>query len=259
MRIATWNINGVRARIDYVKIWLESRQPDLVGFQEIKATEENFPAEAFEELGYQVHVHGQKSWNGVAFASKADVEVTQLGLPGREDNGARLIAGDFGDLSYATVYCPNGKNIDHADFQMKLEWFGALRDFCETQIESGKDFLIGGDYNICATAADSHHGADGDGEIFHTVEERDVLSKLFDLGLTDLFRNKYPDSDAFSWWDYRAGGFQRNLGLRIDLLLGTQGIVSRTSEVVIDRDFRKKQEGLTASDHAPVYVDLEPN
>ncbi len=256
MRIATWNINGVRARLDYIKIWLEERQPDLVGFQEIKATEENFPTAAFEELGYQVHVHGQKSWNGVALASKNDIEITQLGLPSREANGARLIAGVFGELTYASVYCPNGKNIHHADYEMKLDWFGALYEFCEREIASGRDFLIGGDYNICATATDSHLGSAGDGEIFHTTKEREVLTNLFGLGLKDLFRSLYPDSDAYSWWDYRAGAFQRNHGLRIDLLLGTQGVLDHASEVVIDRDFRKKKDGLTASDHAPVYVDL---
>ena len=257
MRIATWNINGIRARIDYVKIWLETREPDLVGFQEIKAMDDAFPVEAFEEVGYQVQVHGQKSWNGVAFAAKKDVNVTQRGLPGQEENGARLIACEIDDLAYSTVYCPNGKNLDHADFQMKLGWFNSLKDFCVSQMEDGRNFLMGGDYNICAAAMDSHRREDGDGEIFHTDEERKVLNALFELGLVDLFRHKYPDSDAFSWWDYRAGGFQRNLGLRIDLLLGTQGVVDRVSDVVIDRDFRKKQQGLTASDHAPVYVDLQ--
>ena len=256
MRIATWNINGIRARIDYVRIWLESRQPDLVGFQEIKTMEDTFPVACFEELGYRVHIHGQKSWNGVALAVKEDVQITYRGLPGRAENGARLIACDTGALTYASVYCPNGKTVDHADFRMKLDWFNALRDFCDSQVTDGRDFLIGGDYNICATAADSHLGAEGDGRIFHTVEEREVLNNLFDLGLIDLFRHQYPDSAAFSWWDYRAGAFQRNHGLRIDLLLGTKAIAERMSNGVIDRDFRKKQDGLTASDHAPVYVDI---
>ena len=256
MRIASWNVNGVRSRMDYIKLWLESRQPDLVGFQEIKATNENVPEEEFQEVGYQIHSHGQKSYNGVALASRTDFEVTQIGLAGREADGARLIVGEIEDLTYATVYCPNGKNVEHADYEKKLDWYGALRDFCEQEIAKNREFLIGGDYNICATAADSHLGAKGDGQIFHTDRERTVLNELFQLGLVDLFRHRYPDSDAFSWWDYRAGAFQRNHGLRIDLMLGTTGIVDRTTEVVIDRDFRKKQEGLTASDHAPVYVDI---
>lgn len=257
MRIATWNINGVRARIDYIQIWLNERQPDLVGFQEIKAVDTDFPTEAFLELGYQVHTHGQKSWNGVAFLAKENIEVTQRGLPGQEDNGARLIACDAGDLTYVCVYCPNGKDVDHTDFQMKLAWYESLNSFCSSQLESGRDFLIGGDFNICRTSQDSHCGEKGDGKIFHTEAERTALNALLDLGLSDIYRTKYPDSDAFSWWDYRAGGFQRNLGLRIDLLLGTDGILDRTTEITIDRDFRKKKEGLTASDHAPVFVDLD--
>lgn len=257
MRIATWNINGVRARLDYIKHWLEARQPDLVGFQEIKAMNDAFPIEAFEEFGYNVHLHGQKARNGVAFATTGELQVTQLGLPGRDDDGARLIVGEFEDLTYASVYCPNGKDLDHPDYAMKLAWLGALRDFCAEQIADGRDFLIGGDYNVVREAQDSHYGESGDGKIFHTQAERDVLESLFEVGLVDLYRHRYPDSDAFSWWDYRSGGFRFNRGLRIDLLLGTEGIVNRTTEVVIDRDFRKKVEGLTASDHAPVYVDLE--
>lgn len=256
MRIASWNINGVRARIDYIKLWLEERQPDLVGFQEIKATEDNFPVQEFLDVGYQVHIHGQKSFNGVAFAAKENMEVSQVGLPGQEEGGARLIVGQFGDITYGSVYCPNGKTLEHPDYEKKLVWFESLHDFCKVEIEKGRDFLIGGDYNICASAQDSHYGSDGDGKIFHTDRERTKLNALFELGLVDLFRHKHPDSDAFSWWDYRAGAFQRNLGLRIDLLLGTNGIVDRTTEVTIDRDYRKKHEGLTASDHAPVYVDL---
>ncbi|MYD43188.1 MAG: exodeoxyribonuclease III [Gammaproteobacteria bacterium] len=256
MRVATWNINGVRARMDYIKHWLEARKPDLVGFQEIKAMNEAFPTDAFNDIGYQVHLHGQKGRNGVAFATTLDVDVTQRGLPGHDADGSRLIVGKAENLTFASVYCPNGKDIDHPDYQMKLGWLSDLSDFCARQVEDGQDFLIGGDYNVVRTALDSHYGANGDGKIFHTKEERGVLEKLFNVGLVDLYRHKYPESDAFSWWDYRSGGFRFNKGLRIDLLLGTQGIVDRMTDVVIDRDYRKKLEGLTASDHAPVFVDL---
>ena len=256
MRIATWNVNGVRAREDYIQLWLESRQPDLVGFQEIKATEDVFPMEIFAELGYHVHVHGQKGFNGVALASKQEFEAVHRGLPGQEARGARLIACDSGDLTYATIYCPNGKYVEHKDYQMKLEWYKSLREYCEDQIQKGRQLIIGGDYNICAKAIDTHLGEKGDGEIFHTNEERAALNELFNLGLVDIYRARNPDSDAYSWWDYRAGAFQRNHGLRIDLLLATTSVLDRVDDVCIDRDFRKKKEGLTASDHAPVYIDL---
>lgn len=256
MRIASWNINGVRARIDYIRHWLIAREPDLVGFQELKALDEVFPHEPFNELGYTVYTHGQKGWNGVALASRTELEVSCRGLSGQEDNGARLITCDMGDFDYSTVYCPNGKTVEHADYEMKLNWFESLVSYCEGILSEGKALLIGGDYNICATAQDSHLGEKGEGQIFHTAREREVLGNLFDLGLIDLFRDKYPQSNSFSWWDFRGGAFQRNLGLRIDLMLGTQAIANRVEDVVIDRDFRKKIEGLTPSDHAPVYVDL---
>ncbi|MCY4656353.1 MAG: exodeoxyribonuclease III [Gammaproteobacteria bacterium] len=257
MRIATWNINGIRARLDYIALWLEERQPDIVGFQELKAQDEAFPHGVFNELGYTVQTHGQKSWNGVAVATKESVEVTQKGLPGREENGARLITAQVEDLSFTTVYCPNGKNVEHADYAMKLAWFDALNEYCQDQLSKYEQVVVCGDFNIVAQPLDSHLGRKGDGDIFHTESERDRLSSLFKQGLHDIYRVKYPDSDAYSWWDYRAGAFQRNMGLRIDLILGTQAVFDRTREVVIDRDYRKKKEGLTASDHTPVYIDID--
>ena len=257
MRIATWNINGIRARSDYIALWLEARQPDLVGLQELKAEDEVFPHQLFAELGYTVHTHGQKSWNGVAIAARDGVEITQRGLPDQEANGSRLITGLFAGISFTNVYCPNGKDVSHADYQMKLEWFDSLREYCAVQLALSEQVVICGDFNIVASANDSHLGDKGDGSIFHTEQERERLSAIGSQGLLDLYRIKHPDSNAYSWWDYRAGGFQRNLGLRIDLILGTEAILQRTKEVVIDRDFRKKKDGLTASDHAPVYIDIE--
>ena len=254
MRVATWNINGIRARIDYIEIWLKECQPDLVGFQELKAEDHNFPRERLENLGYKVHTHGQKSWNGVAIASKHPVELTQVGLPGEDDNGSRLLTVESDDLSFTTVYCPNGKNIDHADFKMKLHWFDSLHDYWSKLSHSRA--IICGDFNIVPYAVDTWHGAEGDGGIFHTQEERARLYRFFEIGLVDIFREKHPDSNAYSWWDYRAMGFQLNHGLRIDLILGTSAILENTKDAVIHRDFRKKKEGLTASDHAPVYIDI---
>ena len=234
MRIATWNINGVRARAEFIAIWLEDRQPDIVGFQELKAEDD-----------------------GVAVLSKGPVELTQRGLPGREENGSRLITGVVEDISFTNVYCPNGKDVDHDDYQMKLHWFDALNEYCANELARQSDMIICGDFNIVAKAIDSHLGEKGDGSIFHTDAERDRLNALFDQGLHDIYRAKYPDSDAYSWWDYRAGGFQRNLGLRIDLILSTKSILERVQDVGFDRDFRKKKNDLTASDHAPVYIDIE--
>ena len=256
MRIATWNVNGLRARLDFVLHWLHSRQPDVVGMQETKVEDDDFPHAAFEDAGYQVATHGQKGWNGVAIAAKRDVEVQQSGLPGQEEAGARLIRAQVGGVSFATVYCPNGKDLHHADFPMKLAWYDALIS-CLGDVQAGEPFLIGGDFNIVPAPLDCWRGKDADGTIFCTEQERSRYQALLDGGLVDLFRHLQPDEQRFSWWDYRGGAFHRGMGLRIDMLLGTKAVAERLRAVVIDRDYRRKKAGLIASDHAPVYADLD--
>jgi exodeoxyribonuclease-3 len=257
MRIATWNVNGLRARLDFARIWLEARQPDIVGLQELKVTAEEFPLELFEELGYHVLIHGQKGWNGVAIVSKSPAEVTAQGLPGQGEFGARLVSANVDGLSFTTVYCPNGKDVTHEDFPRKLAWYESLVEHWRTAHDPGEAAVLCGDFNIVPTAIDSWRGDTADGTIFHTTEERERFSRLTELGLFDLYRDRHPDDQAFSWWDYRGGAFHRGQGLRIDFLLGTASVLERVSNVEIDRDFRKKKDGLTASDHAPVIADLE--
>lgn len=257
MRIATWNVNGLRARMDYLMLWLEQRQPDVVGLQELKVTDDQFPFAAFEALGYQALVHGEKAWNGVAILSKEPAELLHQGLGGQDGFGSRLLSVRVGGLVFETVYCPNGKTLDHDDFPKKLAWFDSLLDHWQAHHDPAAATVLCGDFNIVPAAPDSWRGAAGDGTLFHTQEERSRLERLMDLGLEDLFRRCHPDREAFSWWDYRGGAFHRGHGLRIDLLLGTRSVAERTREVEIDRDFRKKQNGLSASDHAPVYADLD--
>ena len=256
MRIATWNVNGLRARMGLLLHWLRRRAPDVVGLQEVKVSDEEFPHEDFEALGYRTVVHGQKGWNGVAVLSREPAEVDARGLPGREEDGARLLRVRVEGLHFATVYCPNGKTLDHPDFPLKLAWFEALRDYL-AGLDREAPFVIGGDFNIVPAALDCWEGEAADGSIFCTAEERARYRALTDLGLTDLFRHLHPDERKFSWWDYRGGCFHRGLGLRIDLLLGTAAVASRVRNVEIDREYRKKQDGHTVSDHAPVLADLD--
>ena len=258
MRIATWNVNGLRARMGLVSHWLQSRAPDVVGLQEVKLRDEEFPHEEIGALGYRAVVHGEKGWNGVAVLSRApaEAEADTRGLAGREDDGARLLSVRVAGLHFATVYCPNGKTLDHPDFPVKLAWFDALRDYL-AGVDRERAFVIGGDFNVVPAARDCWQGAVADGSIFCTGEERARYRSLLDLGLTDLFRHRYPEEQKFSWWDYRGGSFHRGLGLRIDLLLGTGAVVSRVRHVEIDREYRKKKDGHTASDHAPVFADLD--
>lgn len=256
MRIATWNINGLRARLDYLRLWLEQRQPDIVGLQELKTADEAFPYEAFADLGYHALVHGEKAWNGVAILSREPGEMLHKGLLGQEAFGSRLLAARYGELVFETVYCPNGKTLEHADFPRKLAWFDALQAHWQQHHDPSAPVVLCGDFNIAPAAADSWHGAAGDGRLFHTDAERERMQRLLDAGLVDLYRDRYPDGSAFSWWDYRGGAFHRGHGLRIDFLLGSEAVRARVEDVIIDRDFRKKQNGLSASDHAPVYADL---
>ena len=256
MLVATWNVNGLRARFDYISHWLAAREPDVVGFQELKMTDEAFPTADFEALGYHTLTHGQKAWNGVAVLSRNPGTAIQRGLPGQDDFGSRLITVDVDGLSFTTVYCPNGKNIEHDDFPRKLAWFDALVAHMQPIAAADTPAIICGDFNICPTSLDTWDEKGLNGHIFHTDAERDRMQQLYDQGWTDLFREQHPDSSAFSWWDYRAGSFQRNHGLRIDFVLANAAARERASDVRIDRDFRKKVEGLTASDHAPVLAEL---
>ena len=257
MRIATWNINGLRARLDFILAWLEEREPDLVGLQELKMTEEQFPVDAFEQAGYQVAAHGQKAWNGVAVLSRKPTEVLQRGLPGQDDFGSRLITVRQDEWSFTTVYCPNGKNLEHDDFPRKLSWFDSLHEhFAKNHDPKGLEVLCG-DFNICPTPLDSWSEERHAGDIFHTAEERQRMEDLYAWGFLDLYRVRHPDEKAFSWWDYRGGAFHRGHGLRIDFLLGTQAVEKRVRSVTIDRDWRKKRGELKASDHCPVIADLD--
>jgi exodeoxyribonuclease-3 len=214
VRIATWNINGLRARLDYLLIWLSDRRPDMVALQELKLEDEQFPHAEIEAAGYHAVSHGQKAWNGVAVLSRAPLTVEQSGLPGQEELGARLLTARVGDL-------------------------------------------VAGDFNICPTPLDSWNESALGVSIFHTREERQRFQRLLDLGLTDAYRDHQPERQAFSWWDYRAGGFHRNHGLRIDFLLTSAGVARRLQGAEIDRDYRKKKEGLIASDHAPVWIEID--
>ena len=257
MRIATWNVNGLRARLDFVLLWLRERQPDLVGLQELKLDDAHFPHPAFESLGYRAECLGQKSWNGVAVLSRKPIRVTGRGLPGQDSLGARLLAVEVDGLSFTTVYVPNGKSVGHEDFPRKLAWLDALAAHFEAGGSPDAPAVLCGDFNVVPAALDSWNEAALAGRIFHTDAERRRLARLCDSGFVDVFRHLHPELQAFSWWDYRGGAFHRRQGLRIDLLLGTRSVAARARTAEIDRDWRKKHEGLIPSDHAPVVADLD--
>ena len=261
MKLATWNVNGMKARLDFMRLWLADRAPDVVGLQELKLTDETFPHEAFAELGYRALTHGQKSWNGVAVLSKLPMEAVQVGLPGQEDFGSRLLTvriddGSADGLQFTTLYCPNGKTLEHEDYPAKLSWFDSLADHLETTLAPSS--VVCGDFNIVPEPLDSWMGDDGEGRLFHTERGSGSAWSISAVSVSPISTGTGIRGDqAFSWWDYRGGAFHRKQGLRIDLILGTADVAARVTEAGTDRDYRKKQDGLTASDHAPVIVELD--
>jgi exodeoxyribonuclease-3 len=254
MRVATWNVNGLRARLDFLIHWLASRSPDVVGIQELKLADDQFPHDVLRAAGYRAAAFGQKSWNGVAILAREEPVVTLRGLPGQEGQGARLLSADVGGLSFTTVYVPNGKSVDHEDFPGKLAWLDAL--VAHLAAAGGGPRIVCGDFNLVPGPLDTWDEASLRGQIFHTDAERERFARLLATGLCDVFREKLPDARAFSWWDYRGGAFHRGQGLRIDLLLASPDAMARVKSIEIDREYRKKKHGLIASDHAPVVADL---
>ncbi len=261
MRIATWNINGLRARIDYVDEWITARDPDLLAFQELKTPTDLFPHEHFERLGYKSLVSGQKSWNGVAILSKQNIPIEEESnsLPGQEEAGARYISAQVSTsqkkkLQFINLYCPNGKTLEHADFERKLRWFDSLTN--QLSNENHAHRVLCGDFNIVPASIDTWKGEKGDGTMFHSTREREKMEALYQCGLVDIFRQSKPKAQEFSWWDYRSGAFHKNQGLRIDFILASQDLSRSVEQVFIDREYRKKIGDLTASDHAPVVADL---
>ena len=258
MRLATWNINGTKARIDYIAHWLRAVEPDIVALQELKIADDKFPHDAIDALGYSAVVHGQKSWNGVAVLTKkgADVEVVQRGLPGQEELGARLIAIRSLGLSFVSVYCPNGKNLEHADYARKLAWFDALAEWIAASFDPETPLVVTGDFNVVPEPIDSWDEEGWAGKIFHTEAERARHRRLLEWGLSDIWRALRPEDPGHSWWDYRAGRFHKRQGLRIDLILASRPVLERARSIELSRDWRKKIDGLIPSDHAPVWADL---
>ncbi len=259
MLLATWNVNGIRARSERLAEWLRERKPDVACLQELKITAEDFPHLELRAAGYHAVLVGQSSWNGVAVIAREPPELTARTLEGASAHGARFVAARVFGLEIASVYVPNGKTVAHPDYATKLTWLEQLAGHVESRTAEGAPFVLGGDFNVCCTALDSYGGVRFEGRIFHTEKERALVARLRAAGLVDLFRARYPESPGFSWWDYRAGSFHKNEGMRLDLLLASPAVAARVEDVYVDREFRKKGKttGALPSDHAPVVAVLD--
>ena len=256
MIVATWNVNGIRARGQRLAEWLAERKPDVACLQELKITDDEFPHEDLKKAGYYAITSGQAGWNGVAVIAKEPPVLVMKDLPGAEAAGARFVVAQAAGIEVASVYVPNGKMLSHADYKLKLSFLESLATHIEARADRAAPFLLGGDFNVCLTPRDSYGGERFEGHIFQTPEERSLVNRLGGAGLIDLFRTRYPEEAGFSWWDYRAGSFHKKEGMRLDLLWATPAVASRVTDVIVDREYRKKGKpsGAIPSDHAPVYA-----
>ena len=257
MRLATWNVNSVKQRVPRLLPWLDQRRPDVVCLQETKLTDEAFAAllaAPLAERGYEFASNGQGQWNGVAVLSKVglqDVERGFAAMPGFPDPEARAISATCAGLRVHSLYVPNGREPDSDHYAYKLQWLAALRD----SVAAGpKPVALCGDVNIAPADADVFDPAAYQGHTHVTERERAALASLIDLGLHDVVRERWPTQRVFSYWDYRAGMFHQDLGMRIDLVLTDGDTAARVAAAWIDRLARK---GTGPSDHAPVIVDLD--
>jgi len=257
VRIATWNVNSVKQRLPRLLPWLDERQPDVVCLQETKLADEAFQEllrEELDERGYEVAVHGEATWNGVAILSRTGLEDVVPGLagaPGFPNPEARVIAATCGGIRVVSVYVPNGREPGSDHYAYKLEWLAALREVVAAGPEAT---VVCGDMNIAPADADVFDPAAYEGHTHVTEPERAALAELQALGLRDVVRDRWPDERVFTYWDYRAGMFHRDLGMRIDLVLAGAPVAERVRAAWVDRKARK---GKGPSDHAPVVVDLD--
>ncbi len=268
VRIATWNVNSLRARLEKVLWWLERAHPDVLLMQETKLVDAEAPVASFREAGYELVHHGQGQWNGVAIASRLGAEgVTRnFGLamgtrpPGDEEaadpfSEARMIGAQCGGVFVVSLYAPNGRSLGSPHFFAKLRWFDHLSRWVAESARTLQPLVLGGDFNVAPADIDVWDPAALVGSTHVSPQERAAFQELCQLGLTDIYRLQHPEGGRYTWWDYRGGNFHRNIGMRIDHLLISTPLAKRAVWTEIDREARKGKP--VPSDHAPLVLDLD--
>ena len=258
MRIATWNVNSIKQRMDNAASWLAERQPDIVCLQETKCVDEAFPREAFEALGYNVAVHGQKTFNGVAILSKHPFDEVTSGLPGdHSDDHARfmeaVISTKDGSLRVATIYLPNGNPPDTDKYSYKIKWMDRLIAYARERLALEEPLVLAGDYNVIPAVADARNPSAWTTDALFLPATRERYRVLCNLGLTDAVRASSEEPGLYTFWDYQAGAWQKNNGIRIDHVLLSPQAADRLIGATIDRHVRAWEK---PSDHVPVVIDL---
>lgn len=255
MKIATWNVNSILARLPHVMRWLDAVKPEVLCMQETKIVDEKFPFDVFAEHGYQCVTLGQQSYNGVAIATRESCDIVQRGYPDDEPGAnARLVATTFADIQIVNVYVPNGQMVGAEKYYFKLDWLKRLRRLFDEQYDRSKPVLLCGDFNVAPEERDVHDPRLWQGRILFSDAERAAIEVVKDWGFTDSFRLHTESSGNYSWWDYRAGAFRRNMGLRIDHIWITEPLVSRNTKTWIDIEPRTWER---PSDHAPVIAEFD--
>ena len=257
MRIATWNVNSLRARLPRVEEWLAQIEPDVLCMQETKLADSAFPALAFKALGYDSIHHGEGRWNGVAILSRVGLEDPSPGFSGDDavpGNEARLVSATCAGVRVASVYVPNGRALDHEQYVYKLEWLRRLRAHLDAVCDPSGQFVVCGDFNVAPDDRDVWDPAAFVNSTHTSEAERQAVAALEEWGLEDVFRRHYPGDRFYTYWDYRAGMFHKHMGMRIDLMLASRPLAERSVFVTVDRNARK---GKMPSDHAPLFADFD--
>lgn len=253
MKIATWNVNSLNVRLPHVLEWLSSASPDVLVLQEIKQVSDAFDQDSFSAAGYQSVASGQKTYNGVAVISRSAPADIVTDFPGFEDPQRRILASTIDGVRVVNLYIPNGHSVGSEKYAYKLGWLAALKSFLQAELKTHEKLVVLGDFNIAPDDRDVYDAEKWGDDILCSPAERAALQELIDLGLTDVFRRFDQPEKTFSWWDYRAAGFRRNAGLRIDLILATPALTEACAASYIDREPRTWER---PSDHTPVIAEF---
>ncbi len=254
MKIATWNVNSVLARLPLVERWLAHARPDVLCLQETKCTDEKFPAAAFAALGYQSISFGQPTYNGVAILSRQPATDIQRGFDASDDTAhARLLAATIAGVRVVNVYVPNGQAVGTEKYAFKLKWLGRLREFFDEHYWTDDDVLVCGDFNVAPEDRDAHDPQLWHGRILFSQPEKSALATVQEWGFVDAYRQHVAAAGNYSWWDYRAGGFARNQGMRIDHIWVSPALAERSTAALIDKEPRAWER---PSDHTPVVAEF---
>lgn len=253
MKIATWNVNSLNVRLPHVLEWLAANEPDVLVLQEIKQVTEAFAVDAFTEAGYKSVASGQKTYNGVATICREEPLDPITDFPGFDDPQRRILATTINGVRVVDLYVPNGQVVGSEKYEYKLSWLEALRKFLKAELESHENLVVLGDFNIAPEDRDVYDAEKWGDAILCSPREREALGELFKLGMSDVFRQFDQAEKSFSWWDYRAAGFRRNAGLRIDLILASSAMAKTCQASYVDKEPRTWER---PSDHTPVVAEF---